>query len=288
MKQNIIKFLSLSVLFIGVLYSCKKGQISGDSANLIEGSYLTLTKNINGNLDFSNPAATVSIQVGSKGVAVASVNIYAATGAALDKTKWKLIKNVPYTEGMNLVVTTAELAAALAPGVIAPGSQYTLQNEAVTADGRKFSVVNTPSNYSSLPAYNFALTWTATAVCSFNQAGSVGLYKVVYDGDWADYNTGDTLSVFAGPTANSIQMLAYPSAVIGGGTNRQYWIVNVDPATGAATMATQYIGDYPGAPNAKAAATGFVFSCTGLINFKVDVTYAGGLYGGLAFKLQKQ
>jgi hypothetical protein len=288
MKQHIIKFVSLSVLFMGILYSCKKGQISGDSANLIEGSYLTLTKNINGNLDFSNPAATVSIQVGSKGLPIQSVNIYAATGAALDKSTWKLIKNVAYTEGMNLVVTTAELAKALAPNPIAPGSQYVLQNEVVLADGRKFSAFNTPSNFSSLPAYNFALTWKATAVCAFSQAGSVGKYKVVYDGDWVDYNTGDTLSVFAGPTANSIQFLAYPSTVIGGGTNRQPWIVNVDAATGAATMATQYIGDYPGAPNAKAAATGFVFSCTGLITLKVDVTYAGSLYGGLSFILQKQ
>jgi len=291
MKQHIIKFVSLSVLLMGILYSCKKGQISGDSANLIEGSYLTLTKNINGNLDFSNPAATVSIQVGSKGLPIQSVNIYAATGSLLDKSKWKLIKNVPYTEGMNLVVTTAELAAALAPSVIAPGSQYFLQNEVVLADGRKFSVANTPSNFSSLPAYKFALTWTATAVCAFNQAASAGKYKVAYDGDWVDYNTGDTLSVFAGPGPNQVNLLLYPSVVIGGGTQQVNTVIDVDPATGAATIKSQITGYY-GAPvpanQVTLSGTGFVFSCTGLITLKVDVIVGATDYGAQKFVIQHQ
>ncbi len=106
--------------------------------------------------DFSNPAATVSIKVSQYGDAIASINVYLATGEnPLDATGWKLIKNIPYTgEGTLLSVTTAEIAAALAPNAIMPGTQYRLENEVVTSDGRKFSDANTPTSYSSFPAYN--------------------------------------------------------------------------------------------------------------------------------------
>jgi len=285
MKKLIITCIGIGIILL-TLHSCKKSFINGDSKELVSGSYLTLTKTINGNLDFSSPTATVSIQVGSKGDPVASVNIFAATGDALDSTTWKLIKTVAYTEGMTLVVSTAELAKALLPASIAPGTQYVLQNEVVTKDGRKFSALNTPTNFTSFPAYNFALSWNATAVCAFTQASSTGTYKVVKD-DWADFNVGDLITVSAGPDAGSIQFLAYPSLAYGG-TNRQPWIVKVDAASGAATMATQYIGDYPGTPNTKGAATGFVFSCTGVISLKVDVNYGGTLYAGNQFTLQKQ
>jgi hypothetical protein len=285
MKKLIITCIGIGIVLLA-LHSCKKSSINGDSKDLISGSYLTLTKSINGNLDFSNSSATVSIQVGSKGSPVASVNIYAATGAALDSATWKLIKTVAFTEGMTLAVSTAELSKALSPASIAPGTQYVLQNEVVTKDGRKFSALNTPTNYTSFPAYNFALSWTATAVCAFTQASSIGTYKVVQD-DWADYSAGDLITISAGPDAASIQFLAYPSLAYGG-TNRQPWIVKVDAASGAATMATQIIGDYPGVANCKGAATGFVFSCTGVISLKVDVTYGGTLYAGNQFTLQKQ
>jgi hypothetical protein len=286
MKKLIITLSSIALVLFGV-YSCKKDNISGDKNNLIGGSILTLTKKINGNLDFSKPTATVSIQVGSKGAAVTSVNVYLATGSdALDKTKWKLIKNLPFTDGMTLSASTAEIAAALAPASITPGNQYVLQNEVVTADGRKFNAVNTPSNFTSFAVYNIIFSWNATAVCAFDQAASIGTYKVVYDGDWVDFATGDLITISAGPDASSIQFLAYPS-LAAGGVGRLPWIVKVDAATGAATMTTQAAGSYGSVP-AKVAATGFVFSCTGFINLLVDVTYGTDLYSGNKFKLQKQ
>lgn len=286
MRNNIIAFLGIALLLTG-MYSCKKSPINGDNKDLVLGSYLTLTKNINGNLDFSKPTATVSIQVGSKGAPVTSVNVYVATGSALDSKTWKLIKAVPFTEGVELVVTTAELAKALAPALIAPGTQYVLQNEVVTADGRKFSAANTPTNYTSFPAYKIALSWKATAVCAFDQAASIGTYKVVYDGDWVDYNTGDLITVTAGPDATSVQFLAYPSVVLGGGSNRQPWIVTVDAASGSATVADQFVGNY-GSTVARVKAKGFVFSCTGLITLSVDVNYGGSIYAAQTFTIQKQ
>ena len=287
MIKNIFSFLSVIILLSGGLYSCKKDAINGDSANLILGSYLTLKKNINGNLDFSSQTATVSIAVGSYGSAVKTINIYAATAGATDTTTWKLIKTVPYADSVILSVSTAELSTALAPATIKPGNQYVLQNQVITADGRKFSAANTPTNYTSFPAYHFGFTWKATAVCPFNQAASIGSYTVVSDDNWQDFSAGDPITVIAGSDATTINFLAYPS-LAAGGTNRQLWIVKVNPTSGAATMATQYIGDYPGAPNAKSAATGFVFSCTGVITLSVDVTYSGSLYAAQKLVLKHQ
>ena len=278
----------MAIFFTAGLYSCKKDVINGDAKDLIQGSYLTLKRKINTNLDFSVPTATVSEVVGYYGDPVASVNVYLATGDDLDTKKWKLIKNVPFADSATLVITTAEIAAALAPATIQPGNQYTLQNEAVLKDGRKFSAGNTPTNFTSFPAYNFSFSWKATAVCAFVQANSIGNYLVVSDPDWVDYKPGDgPIAVTAGPNANSIQFLAYPSEVIGGGTNRQPWIITVDAVTGAATMKDQLAGNY-GATVARVAATGFVFSCTGVITLSVDVNYGGSIYAAQKFVIKKQ
>jgi hypothetical protein len=287
MKKIIISTFCIGLLYL-VIHSCKKPPISGEFSSLVMGSYITLDSTINENLNFAVPTATVSIQIGSQGSPVASVNIYLATGAnSLDTTTWVLIKNVPYSDGVVLSVTTADISAALAPNAISPGTSYVLQNEVVTTDGRKFSVSNTPSTYNSLAGYNMALTWNAIAVCPFIQAESIGAYKVVSDANWQDFVVGDPITVIAGPSANVIKFMAYPSPDAGG-TNRQYWIVNVDPSTGAATMASQYVGDYPGAPGATASATGYVFSCSGVITLNVDIVYGGTPYPNQRLILQHQ
>jgi len=287
MKKTIIALMSIVLLASGI-YSCKKSPINGDKNDLILGSYLTLTKKINTNLDVSNPAATVSIQVGSAGSPVQSVNIYVATGSALDSKTWKLIKTVPYTDGVTLAVTTAELATALAPTLIAPGSQYVLQNEVVTADSRKFSAANTPTNYTSFPAYNIALSWTATAVCAFTAAASAGTYKVTTD-TWVDYSIGDLIPVTAGPGANQISFIMYPGAGAGG-TNIVPTIVDVDPLTGAATIKLQTTGYYGAATPGnltKVSGSGFVFSCTGVINLNVTINVGGSNYAGYVWTIKK-
>lgn len=291
MKKIIISSLGFLLLIV-LANSCRKNDISGDSKVLISGSYITLDSSINQNLDFSNASATVSIKVGTtKGSPVASVNIYVATGAAEDATKWKLIKNIPYSDGVVLSVSTAELTAALAPNPIVPGTQYVLQDEVVTKDGRKFSVANTPDNYNSFPGYKMALTWNATAVCAFNQAASAGAYKVTYDGDWVDYHTGDPITVLAGPGPNQINALIYPSTVLGGGTQQKNTIIDVNPATGAATVAKQQTGYYGSATPGNlvtVSGSGFVFSCTGVVNITFTVNVGGTDYAGQRFRMQHQ
>jgi len=289
MRKITLLIISAGIALFAI-HSCKKSDINGNPSGkgLVLGSYLVLDSAINENLNFSDPSATVSIKVGSKGSPIATVKIFVATGSnSADSTGWVSIKSVPYTEGVVLSVSTAELNTALATvnQTIAPGNQYTLQNVVVTSDGRTFSVTNTPTNFVSLTGYNMALTWSATAVCAFDQASSIGVYKVVTD-TWVDYSPGDTINVFAGPDAHSLSFYGYPGAP-DGGINRVPWIVEVDPATGAATVADQFVGDY-GTTVARVSATGFIFSCTGGISLIVNVNYGGAPYAGQVFVLQKQ
>jgi hypothetical protein len=283
MKKLTIAFIGFALLMVMAI-SCKKAAIQGDPNNFSTGSYLVLDSNINTNLDFSNPAATVSIKVSKNGSDIASINVYVATGSALDTTKWVLIKNVPFTEGVVLSVTTAELAAALSPTIIGPGSQYVLQNQVITTDGRKFSVSNTPQNYTSLAGYNMALSWTATAVCAFT-GNMAGTYQVIED-DWEDWSPGDLVQVTDGPGPNQINLSAvWPNPAYGSIINPLY--ADVTP-TGAATVPAIDLGDY-GYVVSSVSGSGFVFSCTGLISLTIDLYAAGyGDQGPKKLILQKQ
>jgi hypothetical protein len=289
MRKIIITSLGIFLAYI-LMYSCRKSDIKGDSSNLVLGSYVTLDSVVNANLDVANAASAVSIKVDKAvGEPVASINIYAATASGVeDVTGWKLIKNVPYSDGVVLSVTTAELQAAFGATPLAPGNIYTLQNEVVTKSGRKFSVANTPDTYNSFPAYNMALSWKATAVCAFVQSESAGTYKVVTD-KWVDYNPGDIITVSAGPGPNQLNALIYPSVIIGGGTGQVNTIIDVNPATGVATVAKQQTGYYGSASPGNlvtVSGTGFVFSCTGLISLTFTVNVGGTDYKNQTFSMQ--
>jgi hypothetical protein len=289
MKRIIISSLGVLLMLV-IAVSCKKSDINGDSKNLISGSYITLDSVITENLDFSNASAAVAIKVGSKGSPVASVDIYVAKDPdnVKDTTKWAKIKNVPYSDGVTLSVTTAELANALAPDVIEPGTQYVLQNVVNTKDGRKFSVINTPDTYNSFPGYNMAITWKATAVCQFSAATSAGTYKVVTD-TWVDYAIGSPINVTAGPGPNQISFIMYPGSQAGG-IQQTPTVVDVDPTSGQATIASQFTGYYGSATagnKVTVTGTGFVFSCTGYATFNMTINVGGSDYSGYTFAMQK-
>jgi hypothetical protein len=161
MKRLILSFVGIICLCI---LACSKKDISGDSSNLVLGSYITLDSVISNTISISNPASAASIMIGKYvGTPVSSVNIFVATASnAEDTTGWKYIKAQAYSNGAVLSVSTAELAKALGASPVS-GKKYTLQNQVVTTDGRKFSTYNTPDTYNSFPAYNMALTWYAKA-----------------------------------------------------------------------------------------------------------------------------
>src|SRR5579871_1186686 len=147
MKKSIIIFLVLATILIST-NSCKKGDIPGDHNTLILGAYLTLNAQGNGNLDYKHiDTSSVSITVGSVGSAVASVNVYVVKGQNLDPSTWKLVKNVPFTsQGTVLTATGGEIAQALGIDPDSINTDLSLYPEAVTKDGRKFSIANTPTN----------------------------------------------------------------------------------------------------------------------------------------------
>jgi hypothetical protein len=291
MKRFIISIAGIGCLFV-LIHGCAKKTISGDSKNLVMGSYVTLDSTINGILDVGNSSSTVSIMVGkSVGVAVSSISIYAVTGSnTVDTTSWKFIKSVAYSNGEVLSVSTAELAKALGSAP-APGNKYTLQNVIVTTDGRRFSAYNTPSTYNSFPAYNMALTWYATAVCAF-KGGMGGDYYLTTD-VWDDYNATPSSPVLIpgaivdGPGANQISIWVYPGKPAGG-VETAPMIVSVNPATGAATIVKSDIGNY-GGPSSETIVTGsgFVFQCAGIVDLKITFNYGGTPYANQEMILSK-
>lgn len=291
MKKIIISIVGIGCMVV-LLHACSKKNISGDSSNLKLGSYITLDSTINGILDVGNSASTVSIMVGKYvGTPVSSINIYVATGSNSEDTSgWKFIKSVTYSSGVVLSVSTDELSKALGANP-APGNKYTLQNQVVTTDGRKFSTYNTPDTYNSFPAYNMALTWYATAVCAFT-GGMAGDYYLTKD-QWNDYGASASNPVLVpgavkdGPGANQISIYVYPGAPAGG-VETGPMIVDVNPVTGAATIEKSDIGNY-GSSSSETITTGsgFVFDCVGVIDLFITFNYGGTPYANQEMILQK-
>ncbi len=276
-------------IILGFL-SCKKDKIIGDVNQFTVGSYLTLQEATKLDIDFANRATeSASIKVGSYGSPVQSVNIY--MGEPSDTASWVFIKNVPFSEGVSLQITSAEIAAALGIPVdsLQPGSSFTFLNEVVTTDGRKFSLKNTSTNYEPFAGYNMALRWTANIVCPFS-APMAGSYEVLEDG-WQDWSSGDIVEVFDGPGTNQINLSkVWPNPAVGDVVDPL--VVDIaDPATGAATIAEGItFGDY-GAYKATTldGSAGFVFSCTNTITLSIHIDASGyGDQGSFTLKLRKK
>jgi PBP1b-binding outer membrane lipoprotein LpoB len=89
------KTYSFSLILLLLIVSCKKPT---DFYNeLGKGTTLTLVKQNNGLLNAVDPISSVSIVINFNGSPVESVNLYVATSPTKDKTKWKLIKNIPFS-----------------------------------------------------------------------------------------------------------------------------------------------------------------------------------------------
>ncbi|MEO6454954.1 MAG: hypothetical protein ABIN97_12810 [Ginsengibacter sp.] len=282
MKKYTIILISVFML-IG--FSCKKNANIYDFETLTIGSYLTLDKVNNTTIDYANLAASkVSIQVSSKGSPVEKLAIYVVEGASLDKTAWKLIKTVPFTQAITLEVTAAEISTAL--GAIKPGNTYTIYNEIETKDGRKFSSINMDADFEGQAGYQMAMSWTATTTCPYDQSVFTGSFSVTKD-TWQDYAIGDLVDVQPGPGANQITIFAYPSPAFG--TNRKGVVLNVNPADRSVVIPEQLVGDYGADTDVSMRGTGSVNSCTKTITLTGIVFMQGGaVYGsGVQLTLKK-
>ncbi|MFM9908892.1 MAG: hypothetical protein ACKVOW_06075 [Chitinophagaceae bacterium] len=291
MRKLLIKVLFISVVAI-LMYACTKQKNVADFTNLSSGAYVTLVKNGNLILDYGNLSTTsADITVQQLGADIDKIKVYATEGLAnFDKTKWKAVKEVAYVGGeLQLKVTAIELATGLgiAPAALKTGSPYTFYNELILKDGRVFSSANTNSAFQGISNYKMAMSWQAVVVCPY-VAPMAGTYKVITD-DWADWNTGDlvTLTDVAG---NKLDLSAvWPNPLYGSIVTPL--VISLDPATGAATIpANITFGNY-GSYNAKtlSGSSGYVFSCTGTVTLVIHVD-AGpfGDQGFLKLILKKQ
>lgn len=285
MKKIMFACMAISIT---VAISCKKQIIKGERDDLGTGAYLVLKETIRNTIDYAaRTTSSASIKVGGVGVAIDNIVIYVVPGADLDKTNWKKIKTVPFSDGVTLDVKAIEMATALGISVddLEPGSSYTFYNEVLTKDGRAFSLANTTTDFESQAPFHMALQWQVFVVCPFDATASAGTYHVIDDSNWNDFAPGDAIDVTAGPGANQISMVFYPNPAFG--SNRKPVVIDVDPATGTATIKSQVFGDYPGAPNSLIQGGGFVFSCTGVISLSNDLTVGGDNFLGQKFIIAK-
>ena len=280
-----------SLILLLLIASCKK---PADFYNeLGKGTTLTLVKLNNGLLNAVDATSTVSLVINFNGAPVESVNLYVSTAPTKDKTKWKLIKNIPFNGETTISATNAEIAKALGltPGALSPGSVFDLYNEAITKDGRKFSSANTSDiDLENQPAFNTAFHWNATVVCPYNSASLAGTYKVIQD-DWQDWNPGQLVQVTVGATSNTVDISkVWPNPVFGQVVTPLTFTVDKD---GIVTVPTGVVwGNYGVRPSDEtktlAGSTGFVFSCTGVIDIKVHFSYGGADQGFPHLILKKQ
>jgi len=297
MKKFLIILISVCAAF-AALNSCKKtgGNTNPltDVTNLGIGSYLVVDSTISANLNTSSSSSKVGIIVHQYplGETVDHILLYAALGSSTDTLQWKLVKSVPYTAGSSvpLSVTPAELGTAF--GVPAssftPGSLFTFFPRAVTKSGKSYDINNAGDNGGggliTGPAYASAFSFNAYVVCPFT-GGMAGIYKVVKD-DWADWATDDEVSVTDGPGANQINLSAvWPNPVWGSLINPL--LVNVDPASGAATVPKVDFGDY-GYIASATSGSGYVFSCTKYITLTIELAADGADQGPYKLILEKK
>ena len=288
------KTLSYILFFVMVLAtgSCKKDEIISDPASLAIGSYVTLVKSNNTRIDYSNLSTSkVSIVVKEYGTPIDKIKLHVSKGSSTtDRSKWKLIKEVPYNGETLLEVSATEIATALGIPVtgLEPGVTYTIYNQLITKDNRTFDISNTFPEFAGLTQYNMVLTWSAVIVCPFT-GSMAGNYRVIQD-DWVDWSPGDIVQVTDGPAANQVNLTkVWPNPAYGSAVSPL--VVSVDPATGTATIPSGVTWGNYGTYNAVTGvgSTGFVFSCTGRIQVRIRINASpGGDQGFFNLILQKQ
>jgi hypothetical protein len=289
MKKLLISILPIAIFLL--VYSCKKGEVVQDVKSLGTGTYLKLVTQGNTIIDYANlNTSTISQTVTKYGDEIEKIKIYVTKGnVTLNKTLWKAIKEVPYSGDTKLDVKATEIATALGipPTSLETGGTYTIYNQAIGKDGRVFDIANINGGFAGNPNYGMAFTWAAVVVCPFNATGFAGNFRVELD-EWADFAVGDIVTVDAA-TATSMTMTVYPNPAVGG-TNRKQIVVNINAATGAATVASQVYGDYPGFDtNLKVKHVGvsnWVFSCVGTVTLRLNHTGAAN-WGDYTLRLKK-
>jgi hypothetical protein len=284
------KFLLISFASVLLFAGCSKRQLIGDIDNFAIGSYLNLVSNDKALLDLNNISnESISIKVRPVGSEIRTINVYAVRGGEeLDPADWKLVKTYSVANNssdITLDVSASELATAFGVpiGDFGPGEQFVLYNETVTSDDRVFNIANSDDDLEGQPAFNSAFRWTGTIICPFDAASTDNVvYEVIQDG-WNDFPPGSEVTIMNGPGANQITLVDVFATTV----DHKDVIVDIDPATGTATVAKQEYGDYGDGVIWSAEGGGFLFSCTGALDLTITHSSALGALG-TKFVLQKK
>lgn len=278
------KYHSVILLFLLAISAgaCKK-TIENFTApeDLQVGAYISIDSTINTKLSPNSPAG---IMVHGVGQPLTKIIYYVSLNGSADKAQWKKIGEVPVTDNKaTITFSNSQLATALG-STPDPGTSFTIYSELYTVSGQTYSLANTATSFESESAYKMALRFSVVVVCPFT-GGMAGDYKIIRD-DWQDYSVGDiiTNAVADGPGANQISLHVFPNPAYGDAVNPI--IVNVDPASGTATVPAVQYGDY--GVLISAVGDGFVFSCAGFITLNLRHFSAGSNYGTYKLVLQKQ
>ncbi len=291
MNMKKLLYILSVVCLITVTNSCKKtgGDINPLSSykNFGVGSYLVLDSSLGQNLNYaalSTSTVGVIVHQYPNGEAITSITVFVVPGSSYDTTLWKKVKTVNYTSPQTTItVSGAELATALGgASAIKPGTNYTFYNRITTKSGKTYDVNNTGNNSGSGLVtgfyYHSAFTFSAYVVCPF-VAPIAGTYQVIRD-DWADWKPGDMVQVTDGPGPNEVNLSqVYPNPAYGSVVKPL--VVDVDPASGTATVKKVNFGNYGGGYNMTAVGTGangvagYVFSCTGYITLTMELKADG-------------
>jgi hypothetical protein len=281
-----------SLLLIAAMFMLSCNKSKDFYGELGKGSYLTLISVGNTNVAAADATSTVSMKVSSNGEPVKSVNLYVSPKASLNKTDWKLLKNVPFSGETTLSTTHAEIATALGltVGNLDPGKVFFLYNELVTEAGQTFSSINTSGpDLETQFAFNTAMKWQATVVCAFEPGPFDNTTFIVIRDDWEDFAPGSEVTVKLGPGANQITLVdVFPTV-----DAHVDLVINIDPASGVATVPKYNYGAYSvGGTKYTAATTGssnFVFACTETIDLTLNQQTAGGSnFGNFKLVLKKK
>lgn len=286
MKYIVLKTILPALCLLACIVGCRK---TGDEANpfadvknLGVGTYLVLDKEINLNLDFadlSNTSGAITVHTYPGGEEADKIQLFASPDNSTDVSVWSQIKEVPYTgAGTELKVTATELATALGvpPSGLEAGTSYTIFTRVITKSGKKYDYSNANDDGGggliTGPAYKSVFYFQLTIVCPFT-GSMTGTYKVLRD-DWADWSEGDMVQVTDGPGANQIDLSAvWPNPAYGSIVNPL--IVDIDPASGTATVPEVVFGEYSVEYTAEGAGdggvAGYVFSCTGYITLNINI-----------------
>lgn len=296
MRNKIIAWFICLITFFASSCVKEKPSLFNDS---VVGAYLSFiggTSSAVQKLDYSSIAtATATIKVKNVGSPADKINIYVGTSS--DKSTWKLIKTVSFTDSTTLTVNGAELAKALgvAPTALQPGTTFTFYNEVVTKDGKMFSAANTADDFQGQNSYKIAFVWRASVSCNFNVTPFAGNFVVVKD-TWQDTNPGDII-VLTAIDATHFSFDYNPTNHSGTLVGSKPIIVAVNPATSIATIALQDVGTRwtydpvgstpPPTIRTNPAVPSSVNSCTGTISLNVIWSELGTDYPSV-FNLKKQ